>query len=96
MPPSNTAIVKAREYYSKLDLSPAYYAPTILHPRLKNYCNGVWEPAWLESNNRNCQALWAMYKGLARPRTHTRILGGNIDDAIDRIVDSGNSNEHGA
>ncbi|KAG9387038.1 Dimer-Tnp-hAT domain containing protein [Pyrenophora tritici-repentis] len=29
------ALVKAREYYNKLDLSPAYYAATILHPRYK-------------------------------------------------------------
>ncbi|KAF2023001.1 hypothetical protein EK21DRAFT_20258, partial [Setomelanomma holmii] len=33
------AIVKARDYYNRLDLSPAYYAATILHPRLKNYCD---------------------------------------------------------
>jgi hypothetical protein len=33
------AIVKAREYYNKFDLSPAYYAATILHPRYKYYCD---------------------------------------------------------
>jgi hypothetical protein len=81
------AIVKARDYYNRLDLSPAYYAATILHPRLKNYCDTVWEPTWLESNNRNFQALWAEYKGLARPRTRTRIFANNIDDTIDSIID---------
>ena len=80
------AIVKARGYYNRLDLSPAYYAATILHPRLKNYCNTVWEPTWLESNNRNFQALWAEYKGLARPRIRTRIIANNINDAIDSII----------
>ena len=81
------AIVKARDYYNRLDLSPAYYAATILHPRLKNYCDTVWEPTWLESNNRNFQALWAEYKGLARPRTRTRVFANDIDDAIDSIID---------
>jgi hypothetical protein len=33
------AIVKARDYYNRLNLSPAYYAATILHPQLKNYCD---------------------------------------------------------
>jgi hypothetical protein len=82
-------IVKARDYYSKLDDSPAYYAATILHPCYKRYCNLSWELAWLESNNCNFQALWAEYKVLPRPRTHIRRRASNIDEAIDSIVDKG-------
>jgi hypothetical protein len=33
------ALVKACEYYNKLNLSPAYYAATILYPRYKFYCD---------------------------------------------------------
>jgi hypothetical protein len=36
------ALIKAREYYSKLDETPAYYAATILHPRYKLFCDTVW------------------------------------------------------
>jgi len=32
------AWAKASDYYAKLDLSPAYYAATILHPYYKTYC----------------------------------------------------------
>ncbi|KAF7445730.1 Dimer-Tnp-hAT domain containing protein [Pyrenophora tritici-repentis] len=53
--------VKAREYYNKLDLSPAYYAAIILHPRYKSYLDAAWadKPDWLESSNRKFQHLWA-------------------------------------
>ena len=49
------ALLKANKYYNKLDLSPAYYAATILHPRCEHYLDAVWaeKPDWLESNNRN-------------------------------------------
>jgi hypothetical protein len=85
------AIVKAREYYNKFDLSPAYYAATILHPCYKYYCDVAWESQWLELNNRNFQALWEQYKGLRllRPTLYARIIANNIDDAIDCIVDLG-------
>ncbi|KAA8615108.1 hypothetical protein PtrSN002B_011378 [Pyrenophora tritici-repentis] len=55
------ALIKAREYYSKLDETPAYYAATILHPRYKLFCDTVWaeKPEWLSLNNRNFDALWA-------------------------------------
>ncbi|KAA8626355.1 Dimer-Tnp-hAT domain-containing protein [Pyrenophora tritici-repentis] len=55
------ALVKAREYYNKLDLSPAYYAAIILHPRYKSYLDAAWadKPDWLESSNRKFQHLWA-------------------------------------
>lgn len=33
------AILKARNYYNKLDNTPAYYTATILHLRYKNYCD---------------------------------------------------------
>ncbi|KAG9382232.1 Dimer-Tnp-hAT domain containing protein [Pyrenophora tritici-repentis] len=58
------ALVKAREYYNKLDLSPAYYAAIILHPRYKSYLDAAWadKPDWLESSNRKFQHLWAEYK----------------------------------
>ncbi|KAG9387833.1 Dimer-Tnp-hAT domain containing protein [Pyrenophora tritici-repentis] len=51
------ALVKAREYYNKLDLSPAYYAAIILHPRYKSYLDAAWadKPDWLESSNRKFQ-----------------------------------------
>ncbi|KAF7450282.1 hypothetical protein PtrSN002B_010996 [Pyrenophora tritici-repentis] len=32
------AWAKASDYYNKLNLSPAYYAATLLHPRYKTYC----------------------------------------------------------
>ncbi|KAK1914222.1 hypothetical protein P3342_007468 [Pyrenophora teres f. teres] len=35
------ALIKAREYYSKLDETPAYYAAIILHPRYKLFCDTV-------------------------------------------------------
>jgi hypothetical protein len=46
-------LLKAHDYYNKLDLSLAYYAATILHPRYKHYLDAVWadKPEWLESNN---------------------------------------------
>jgi hypothetical protein len=88
------AIVKARDYYNKFDLSLAYYAATILHPRYKTYCDIQWEPAWLVLNNCNFQALWATYKGLLRPRTQPRAIVNNIDDAIDAIIDLGIANSH--
>ena len=56
------AWAKASEYYSKLDLSPAYYAATILHPYYRSYCDKSWgteKPSWLESNNLSFRGLWA-------------------------------------
>ena len=49
------ALLKLNKYYNKLDLSPAYYAATILHPRYKHYLDAAWaeKPDWLESSNRN-------------------------------------------
>jgi hypothetical protein len=55
----HAAWAKASNYYSKLDLSPAYYAATILHPYYKMYCEVAWadKPEWLEANNHSFQAL---------------------------------------
>ncbi|KAF7442840.1 Dimer-Tnp-hAT domain containing protein [Pyrenophora tritici-repentis] len=68
------ALVKAREYYNKLDLSPAYYAAIILHPRYKSYLDAAWadKPDWLESSNRKFQHLWAEYKSLPKPRLRSK------------------------
>jgi hypothetical protein len=47
------AWAKANHYYSKLDLSPAYDAATILHPYYKTYCEVAWadKSEWLNANN---------------------------------------------
>jgi hypothetical protein len=37
----HATLLKAHDYYNKLDLSPAYYAATILHPRYKHYLDAV-------------------------------------------------------
>jgi hypothetical protein len=89
------ALLKAHDYYDKLDLSPAYYAATILHPRYKHYLDAVWadKPDWLESNNRNFQALWATYKSLPKPRVRPTVKPNDIDDAIDSSINpSGTTN----
>ncbi|KAI1685775.1 Dimer-Tnp-hAT dimerization containing protein [Pyrenophora tritici-repentis] len=94
------ALLKANEYYAKLNDSPAYYAATILYPRYKHYCDQAWaeKPNWLALNNLNFQALWADYKSLPLPRpcyTRAPKKPGNIDDAIDGIIDPtrGNTEE---
>jgi hypothetical protein len=82
-------LLKAHDYYNKLDLSLAYYAATILHPRYKHYLDAVWadKPEWLESNNRNFQALWATYKSLPKPRVRPAVKTNDIDEAIDSFID---------
>jgi hypothetical protein len=88
-------LLKAHNYYNKLDLSPAYYAATIPHPRYKHYLDAVWadKPDWLESNNRNFQALWATYKVLPKPCIRPTVKPNDIDDAIDSFIDpSGTTN----
>ncbi|KAI1665819.1 hypothetical protein L13192_09503 [Pyrenophora tritici-repentis] len=82
------ALVKAREYYNKLDLSPAYYTATILHPRYKSYLDAAWadKPDWLESSNRNFQRLWAEYKSLPKPRLRPKVRHNDIDDAINSFI----------
>jgi hypothetical protein len=84
-----SALLIANKYYNKLDLSSAYYAATILHPRYKHYLDSVWadKPDWLETNNRNFQALWARYKSLPKPRVRPTVKPNNIDDAINSFID---------
>jgi hypothetical protein len=83
------AILKAREYYNKLDHTPAYYAATRLHPRYKYFTDTAWadKPDWIELNNRNFNALWAEYKCLPRPRTRPKKLCSDLDDAINSFID---------
>ncbi|KAK1917077.1 hypothetical protein P3342_001659 [Pyrenophora teres f. teres] len=77
------ALLKANEYYAKLDDSPAYYAATILHPRYKHYC----DQAHCGRITSRCR-----YQGLA---TRAPKKPSNIDDAIDGIIDPtrGNTEE---
>ncbi|KAG9383672.1 Dimer-Tnp-hAT domain containing protein [Pyrenophora tritici-repentis] len=74
------ALVKAREYYNKLDLSPAYYAATILHPRYKATLTQ-------QSSNRKFQHLWAEYKSLPKPRLRPKVRHNDIDDAINSFIE---------
>jgi hypothetical protein len=87
------AWAKANEYYTKLDDSPAYYAPTILHPYYKTYCNTGWSDKsdWLFTNNRNFCALWAPYNASPRTVKCPKVLSSNMDDAIDGLIDSSTS-----
>lgn len=72
------ALLKANKYYNKLDLSPAYYAAMILHPRYKHYLDAAWAE----------KALWATYKSLPKPRVRpTMRKSSNIDDAIDHYIE---------
>jgi hypothetical protein len=83
------ALLEAHKYYNKLDLSPAYYAATILHPRYKNYIEVAWadRPDWIRDGDRNFQALWATYKRLPKPRARHIVRASDIDDAIDSMID---------
>jgi hypothetical protein len=83
------AWAKASEYYAKIDLSPAYYAATILHPYYKPCCDSAWSdrPDWLEANNRNFRALWAQYNTSPRVVRRPKVLSNDMDDAIDRLID---------
>jgi hypothetical protein len=80
---------KANEYYAKLDLSPAYYAATILHPYLRTYCDTAWadKPDWLDDNNRRFRALWAEYNTAPRAIRRPNVFLSDMDDAIDGLID---------
>ncbi|KAG9382228.1 Dimer-Tnp-hAT domain containing protein [Pyrenophora tritici-repentis] len=73
------ALVKAREYYNKLDLSPAYYAATILHPRYKATLTQ-------QSSNRKFQHLWAGTK-LTEAALTPKVRHNDIDDAINSFIE---------
>lgn len=83
------AWAKANDYFAKLDLSPAYYAATILHPYYKTYCEVSWSdrPNWLSNNNRAFQALWAEYNTSPSVLQRPKVLSNDMDDAIDSIMD---------
>ena len=83
------AWAKANNYYNKLDLSPAYYAATLLYPRYKTYCELVWadKPEWLEANNCAFRALWAEYNTLPRAVRRPKVISSEIDDAIKALLD---------
>ena len=72
-----------------LDMSPAYYAATILRPRYKHYLYAAWaeKPDWLGSSNRNFQALWAECKSLLKPRVRPTGKLNNIDDVINSFIE---------
>ena len=83
------AWAKASDYYAKLDLSPAYYAATILHPYYRSYCDKSWvdKPEWLAANNRSFRGLWDQYNtGLPAVR-RPKVLSNDMDDAIDGLID---------
>jgi hypothetical protein len=81
------ALIVAREYYTKLDNSPAYYAATVLHPRYRRFCDTVWaeKPDWLATSNRNFESLWAEYRALPKPCAPAAPYSNDLDDAIDSL-----------
>jgi len=83
------AWAKANDYYNKLDLSPVYYAATLLHPRYKTYCEVAWadKPEWLEANNRAFRGLWAEYNTSPRVLRQPKVISSEIDDAIEALLD---------
>jgi hypothetical protein len=83
------AWAKANNYYAKLDLSPAYYTATILHPYYKTYCKTSWsdKPDWLNANNRHFRALWAEYNTSPHIVQRPKLLSNNMDDVIDSLID---------
>ena len=93
------AWAKASDYYAKLDLSPAYYAATILHPYYRSYCDQSWgseKPVWLTDNNRRFRSLWAQYNTSQPAVRRLKVLSNDMDDAIDGLIDPttiGDSNE---
>lgn len=83
------AWLKANDYYTKLDASPAYYAAVCLHPYYKNYCDVAWEDKveWLSSVNAAFRQLRAAYKP-QRPQQSYTIApsSNNIDETISAIL----------
>jgi hypothetical protein len=78
------------DYYSKLDLSLAYYTATILHLCYQTYCDAAWSnrPDWLNTNNRVFRALWAQYNTSSRVSPRPKMLSNNTGDAIDSLINS--------
>ncbi|KAA8619848.1 Dimer-Tnp-hAT domain-containing protein [Pyrenophora tritici-repentis] len=68
------ALVKAREYYNKLDLSLAYYAATILYPRYKSYLNAAKfaiDMLSIPGSSCECERLFSELGDLLEPRRHS-------------------------
>jgi hypothetical protein len=84
-----TVWAKASDYYNKLDLSPAYYVATLLHPRYRTYCKLAWadKPEWLEANNSAFCALWAEYNTSSHAVRQPKVISSEIDDAIEALLD---------
>ncbi|XP_014550433.1 hypothetical protein COCVIDRAFT_115467 [Bipolaris victoriae FI3] len=81
---------KADEYFTKLDLTPAYYAAVVLHPYYKTYCEKSWEQCkteWLQANNNSFRALWATCNTTLPTIQRPKIYSNDIDDVIDGIID---------
>jgi hypothetical protein len=83
------AWAKASNYYNKLDLSPAYYAATLLHPRYKTYCELAWadKPEWLEANNSAFRALWAEYNTSPRVVRQPNVISSETHNGIEALLD---------
>jgi hypothetical protein len=82
---------KAKEYYSKLDDSPAYYAAVCLHPYYKSYCDNSWvdKVGWLKAAHAGFQQLWAGYKQPRQQPPSPALATSSIDDAINALTDVG-------
>jgi len=84
------AWAKASDYYAKLDLSPAYYAATILHPYYRSYCDKSWgleKSDWLSTNNHNFSSLWAQYNTGPPAVRRPKVLSNDMDYAIQSLID---------
>jgi hypothetical protein len=93
---TRAAWAKLREYYTKLDASPAYYAACCLHPYYKRYCEKAWrgKADWLKGSNSSFQSLWAVYK-LPRPQPVRlrQLHSGAIHKAIAAVMGESDSDK---
>ncbi|KAF7572915.1 hypothetical protein PtrM4_078200 [Pyrenophora tritici-repentis] len=80
---------KASSYYAKLDLSPAYYTATSLHPFYRGYCARAWrdKPQWIHENEARLKQLWTEYRPTTPPNSRVRPpRSSGIDEAIAAII----------
>lgn len=85
------AWTKLNDYYNKLDNSSAYHAAIILHLRYKKFCDVVWadKSAWLRSNNKAFNTLWAQHNAPRAMPLATNTAdhrSNNIKDVIDSYI----------
>ncbi|KAI0568186.1 hypothetical protein Alg215_12312, partial [Pyrenophora tritici-repentis] len=76
-------------YYAKLDLSPAYYTATSLHPFYRGYCARAWrdKPQWIHENEARLKQLWTEYRPTTPPNSRVRPpRSSGIDEAIAAII----------